>query len=155
MAALAIFVATTQLTSAQSESSEQGIVFVINADQTIPNPSLGGSNPNGTGAFVINADGSEVGFTFTYSDLTGPPTAMHFHNAAAGESGGVAQKICGQGPQAGLISSCPSGNSGTVAGVWQIPSASLTNLLNGNLYVNIHTSTNGGGEVRGQMSAAE
>ena len=142
----------TQFTIAQDESLEQAITFAIGPDQEPGNVSLGNSNPSGTGAFVINADGSFVGITFAYSDLTGTPSAMHVHNAAAGENGGVVQKICGQGPSAGLLDNCPSGTSGIIAVIWELSSDMLDELLAGNLYINIHTAQNGGGEIRGQMT---
>ena len=139
-------------THAQEESLEQAITFVLGPDQEPGNVNLGSNNPSGTGAFVINANGSAVGIAFTYSDLTGAAGAMHIHNAAAGENGGVVQAICGSGPQPHLLDECPSGRAGTVAVVWELPANMLNELLDGNLYVNIHTSQNGGGEIRGQMT---
>jgi len=152
---IAIFWVSVIFPLAQDESQQQAVIFAIGLDQEPGNVSLGSSNPSGTGAFVISGTGSHIGITFTYSDLTGPAAAMHVHNAPAGENGSVVQTICGGGPPPALLDSCPSENSGTIAAVWAIPSDLLSELLDGDLYVNIHTSSNGGGEIRGQLVIGE
>lgn len=105
----------------------------------------------GMGAAVVNAARTEVGFAFTYSGTSGPVTQAHFHRGASGEAGPVVQTICGE-PAPALSGPCPSGNSGTVTGIWRIPQAMVADWLAGRIYVNFHTALNPGGEIRGQIT---
>ena len=100
---------------------------------------------------MVNAARTEVGFVFTYSGTSGPVTQAQFHRGAAGEAGPVVQAVCGEPALAGA---CPSGNSGTVAGVWRIPQAMLADWQARRLYANFHTAMHPGGEVRGQITPA-
>ena len=98
----------------------------------------------GTGAFRLDDEG--LHYTITVSELSGDITNAHFHRAAAGISGGVVHGI----------NSTFSGN--TAQGVW-LTEDTLTGeligaLLAGELYINIHTAENGGGEIRGQVLVA-
>ena len=75
----------------------------------------------------------------TYSGLSGPATAAHFHGPAeAGKNAGVAVAI----PNAG---SSPAEGSATLT------DAQATDLTAGKYYVNVHTAANPGGEIRGQV----
>ncbi|MBI3579580.1 MAG: CHRD domain-containing protein, partial [Ignavibacteriales bacterium] len=94
------------------------------------------------GTFILNANGTQLTYNITINGLT--PTAAHFHNAAAGVVGSVVRNL--------------SFVNGTASGVWSSTDASqpltdllLTELLKGRLYVNAHTTANGGGEIRGQV----
>ena len=76
--------------------------------------------------------------------LSGPITGSHFHNGAAGTSAGVVKTV--------------SFTGNTVSSVWNSTDASqpltdllLSELLRGRLYLNVHTSANAGGEIRGQV----
>ena len=106
----------------------------------------------GTGAVVLNAARTEVGFAFTYSGMSGAVMQAHFHRGASGEAGPVVQTICGE-PGPALAGACPSGNAGTVAGVWRIPQAMVADWQAGRIYVNFHTAMNAGGEIRGQITS--
>jgi hypothetical protein len=87
--------------------------------------------------------GSAAGFT----DLSGAATAMHIHGPA------------GPGTNANvLISLVPYNftapnptNGGVIYGNILVPTNVVPNLLAGLTYVNIHTATNPGGEIRGQL----
>jgi Cu/Zn superoxide dismutase len=88
-----------------------------------------------------------LAFAVTVDGLSGPITAAHFHQGAPGVNGGVVRAITEF-----------SGN--TALGVWKPTDASpltaalITELLKGNLYMNLHTSANPGGEIRGQVRLA-
>lgn len=99
----------------------------------------------GTGAFVLNAAGTELSYSITVNGLT--MTAAHFHNAPAGTNAGVVRNL--------------SFTNNTAVGVWRSTDATqpltdslLSELLRGRLYVNVHTSANPGGEIRGQVLLA-
>jgi CHRD domain len=78
-------------------------------------------------------------YTINYSDLSGDPMAAHFHGpAASGENAGVAVPI-----------SAPMSNP--IKGTATLSDAQANELMAGKWYVNIHTSANKGGELRGQV----
>ncbi|MFN8546770.1 MAG: CHRD domain-containing protein [Candidatus Eisenbacteria bacterium] len=75
----------------------------------------------------------------TVDGLTGAITAAHIHNSPIGVGGGV------------VFNLGPSFVGNTCTATWAIPAASVTDLYKGNLYVNVHTAANPGGEIRGQL----
>lgn len=107
---------------------------------------------NGLAALVLNAARTELGFVLTYSGLSGPATAMHFHRSKPGEAGPVVHAIC---PALGIP--CPAGTSATLSGIWKRDDAQaltadlIDALLKGELYLNVHTALNPPGEIRGQI----
>jgi hypothetical protein len=76
----------------------------------------------------------------SYSGLTGPATAAHFHTGEAGKNGGVAVPIF-----AGASAKSPFEGSAT------LNDTQAADLMAGKLYVNIHTAANKAGEIRGQL----
>ncbi|MBI3111003.1 MAG: CHRD domain-containing protein [Ignavibacteriales bacterium] len=117
------------------------IFFTAKIDGSQENPPVT-TNASGTGAFVLNAAGTELAYNITVNGLT--MTAAHFHNGAAGTNAGVVRNL--------------SFIDNTATGVWRSTDASqpltdslLSELLRGRLYVNVHTSANPGGEIRGQV----
>lgn len=116
----------------------------ITVNQEVPAVTVN-SDGSGTGAFTLDDTMSELDFRITFSNLTGPIVAAHFHVGAANESGPVVRTITGDF----------SGNTAT--GKWQstdsepLTPALVDALLKGNLYINIHTAANGPGEIRGQI----
>lgn len=93
-----------------------------------------------TATGVLNVDYDKntksLKYTITYSGLT--PTAMHFHKGAVGVAGGVEKEIVGP---------YSSGMTGTIT----LSAAQETDLLANNWYLNIHTTANSAGEIRGQV----
>ncbi|WP_024510498.1 CHRD domain-containing protein [Bradyrhizobium sp. ARR65] len=96
----------------------------------------------GTGTADIDYDpaSKKLSWTVTYSGLTGPATAAHFHGPAeAGKNAGVAVAI-------------PNATSSPVKGSATLTDAQAADLEAGKYYVNIHTSANPAGEIRGQVT---
>jgi CHRD domain len=96
----------------------------------------------GTGTADIDYDKATKKLTWklTYSGLTGPATAGHFHGPAEpGKNAGVAVAI----PNAGTS---PAEGSATLT------DAQAADLEAGKYYVNVHTAANPGGEIRGQVT---
>ena len=77
----------------------------------------------------------------SYSGLSSGPTMAHLHTGAIGANGGVAVSFTG----------FPTTTSGVYNAAVKLTSAQKTSLLANLLYVNIHTATNGGGELRSQL----
>ena len=127
-----------------------GFTAVLNTTQEIPRPTIpAGLNPSGTGnfGFVPNPAGTvDFGFRITVDALSGPITAAHFHIGRAGEAG---PPIRGFTPE--------EINGNTIKGRWkETDSSPLTRerrrqLFSDSIYVNIHTTLNGPGEIRGQV----
>src|SRR5207244_4979899 len=101
-----------------------------------PNSSAG----KGTAEIDYDAASKKLSWKVTYSGLSGPATAAHFHGPAeAGKNAGVAVAIPNQG-------SSPVEGSATLA------DAQAADLMAGKYYINIHTAANPGGELRGQVT---
>jgi hypothetical protein len=95
----------------------------------------------GTGTADIDYDAAtkKMSWKLTYSGLSGPATAAHFHGPAeAGKNGGVAVAI-------------PNATSSPAEGSATLTDAQAADLLGGKYYVNVHTAANPGGEIRGQV----
>lgn len=91
----------------------------------------------GTGTLAIGSDGSVSG-SVTTTDISG--TAAHIHEAAAGANGPV------------IIPLAKDGNTYTVPAGSRLTELQLASLRAGNLYINVHTAANPGGEIRGQLN---
>src|SRR3954447_8353431 len=96
------------------------------------------SAAKGTADLDYDAASKKLSWKLSYSGLAGPPTAAHFHGPAeAGKNAGVAVAI-------------PNATSSPVEGSATLTDAQAADLLGGQLYLNIHTAANPGGEHRGQ-----
>ena len=109
--------------------------------------SVGAEAPGKTGPGVGNAEGSfdsstsKFTYTITYSGLSGPVTAAHFHGPAApGANAGVALDMKGD-----LAS--------PIHGETTLTADQAEWLTKGLWYINLHTAENPKGEVRGQVLA--
>ena len=87
--------------------------------------------------------GASAGFT----NLTGPATGMHIHGPAG--PGTNAAVIVNLGPL--LFAPVDPASGGIILGTVPIPTNEVANLLAGLHYLNIHTATNSGGEIRAQL----
>ena len=97
------------------------------------------SAATGTADLDYDPASKKLSWKLSYSGLSGPATAAHFHAAEAGKNGGVAVAI----PNAG---SSPAEGSATLT------DAQAADLLAGKYYVNVHTAAHPGGEIRGQVT---
>ncbi|MGY8664698.1 CHRD domain-containing protein [Bradyrhizobium sp. UFLA05-109] len=98
------------------------------------------SSGTGTADLDYDAASKKLSWTVTYSGLSGPATAAHFHGPAeTGKNAGVAVAI-------------PNAASSPVKGEATLTDAQAADLLSGKYYVNIHTAANPGGEIRGQVT---
>lgn len=108
-----------------------------------PNPVAGAF---GTAVLELNESGTELTYQITVTGLSGAINAAHFHGPALpGVSAGVVRAI--------------QFNGNYAEGVWRSTDATqpLTPALSqalkdGLLYINLHTTLNGPGEIRGQVN---
>ena len=123
-------------------ASAEVIPITVSMDGAQANAGAGtGSAGTGTADLTFDTASKVLTWSITWSGLTGDPTLMHFHgpalpnqNAAVRVSTGVA------GPPV-------EGNAILAAG-------DEADLLAGLWYLNLHTSTSSGGEIRGQVEIA-
>jgi hypothetical protein len=87
---------------------------------------------------TYDTDSKKLTWKGSYSGLTGPVTAAHLHGPApAGKNAGVMIPISPAGP--------------AFEGSATLNDAQAKALMDGDLYVNVHTEANKGGEIRGQL----
>ncbi len=94
----------------------------------------------GSGEFTIETDGT-VSARVMFQGLTGPPNAAHIHEGPPGVAGPVRVPF----DVAGAL------NTITGDGTARLTAAQQQTLFAGGMYFNIHTDTNGNGEIRGQI----
>jgi hypothetical protein len=140
-ATIAACLAVTALISAAPALAEV-VHFTAKLDgasETPPNDSKG----TGDADVTLNTDSREITWTVTYSGLSGPAVAAHFHGPAGpGKAAPVAV------PMTPPLAS-PIKGSATISDV------QVGNLRAGMWYVNIHTAKVPGGEIRGQLTTAQ
>lgn len=105
----------------------------LSGQQEVPPLSVPGS---GSGSFRVAEDGTITG-SVTTKDVAG--TMAHIHRGAKGVNGPVIVPL----EKKGDTYSVPAGR--------KLTAAQMNDLKAGNLYVNVHTAKNKGGEVRGQI----
>lgn len=108
----------------------------------------------GNATVVLNAAGTQLSVSVQFQNLSSVYTASHIHGpAAAGTNAGVkwgfvgapAGWVFGAGNQSGTLTNF------IVNGILPVD---VTNLNAGNFYVNIHSATFPGGELRAQLGSA-
>jgi hypothetical protein len=109
------------------------VKVTLAGDQEVPPVKSAGA---GGGTITIGADKSVSG-SVTTTGITG--TAAHVHEAATGKNGPV------------IIALTKDGDTYTVPAGAKLSDAQYASFLAGNLYVNVHTAANAGGEMRGQL----
>lgn len=105
----------------------------LTGNEEVPPLSVAGS---GSGAISIGADGSVAG-SVTTTGVEG--TMAHIHMGARGANGPV------------IVPLTKSGDTYSVPAGAKLNEAQMQAFKAGNLYVNVHTARNKGGEVRGQL----
>ena len=101
-----------------------------------PNASTG----TGTADIDYDAATKKLSWKLTYSGLSGPATAAHFHGPAE------------PGKNAGVAVAIPNAIEDPAEGSAILTDAQAADLMAGKYYVNVHTAANPGGEIRGQVT---
>lgn len=137
----------------------QGSVVVADATPPTINTVLNGANERpaaitttGVGAAVFTVNGATVNYVVTFARLSGAPIMAHIHGP-----GNSTQAV---GVLVDFPTTGQTQNNGVLTGSFNAASIrnaaiSLDSLLvlmrNGNAYVNVHTTQNPAGEIRGQL----
>lgn len=114
---------------------DHALVADIDGAQQVP---MVNTTAFGLGTFELARHNGSLRFNVVLNGLSGPIVAAHFHMGTMGTNGPVVQDL----------GSFISGNmiSGEVD-----PTAFLSDLMAGDIYINIHTAANPNGEIRGQL----
>jgi hypothetical protein len=95
----------------------------------------------GSADITYDTESMELSWTIEHSGLSGDVTAAHFHGPAA------------EGENAGPI--VPIEMSDLAEGSATLDETQANSLMEGMLYVNLHTAEHPDGEIRGQVMAAD
>jgi hypothetical protein len=133
-AASAVLLASASPSSAATEKFKADLK---GSSEVPPNTTTG----SGTVTVTYDPATKQITWDGTYSGLSGPATAAHFHGPAEpGKNAGVAVPI--------TPATSPLKGSATLT------DAQAVDLEAGRWYVNVHTEANKGGELRGQLMKA-
>jgi hypothetical protein len=125
---------------ARSEANRVLVGTTLTSAEEVPTPTgnVGDARGSFSATVTRSATGATVTWRLTFSGLTGPAIAAHIHTAPRGTAGPVSVPLCGP---------CESVETGTAP----MNATVLEALHAGRTYVNVHTRTNPGGEIRGQL----
>ena len=161
LAVLSAGLLVTSLAGA-SGGGKKNVKANLTGFQEVPAVSSFGS---GTFRATIDDDAQTITYELSYGGLNSTAMAAHIHLGQRGANGGVAAFLCGGGDKP----PCPAGTGGTetVSGVIDaadvigpdaqgIAPGEFDELVRairaGVTYANVHTMTQPGGEIRGQIS---
>lgn len=116
--------------------------YVVNLNGT-----QAGTGSPGTGTVNITLDTvtGAINVSGNFSGLTGNRSDQHIHGPApVGGTAGVFFPLSGTGT-----------TSGTITGSGTLTATQIGYITSGNAYVNVHSSTFGSGEIRGQIFVPE
>ncbi|MFN2578127.1 MAG: CHRD domain-containing protein [Pyrinomonadaceae bacterium] len=134
-----VFVVSNSNGAVYEISGKQPTLFVANltgAQETPPNSSSGA----GTATVLLSPDETSARVSLNFSGLSSAQTDAHIHGPAAA---GVI------GP---ILFPLPNGNASDF--LISLTPTDVSNLKNGQLYVNVHSANFPNGEIRGQFGAA-
>jgi len=146
---LAVAATTWLAAAAPADAHLASGSFRLDSRQEIP-PPVNAEIADGTAILTlvqVPTPGGGVTFSLTYDitvqNLTGVPTAAHLHDGVAGTAGP---------PVFALTFTSATLGAGTLAGeITGLDFADVESILGERWYVNVHTSENPAGEVRGQL----
>lgn len=127
--------------------AREGYTIVLNGAQERPTPVA--TAGYGVGVVSIDRDQDNAHFMSVWGGLSGPATAGHFHVGSAAQAGAVIYNLI-------PFFDNPT-NPTALYGYWRstdatpFTTARSLDFRNENIYQNLHTAANGGGEVRGQV----
>ena len=121
--------------------------------------SMSGANENpknnspasGTTAVRLNHGQGTVCYDMSVSNLTTAPSMAHIHKAPAGDNGGIVVHLFGSGGAAAPTTTSFTLSNVCLSGISQALIKDITQNPD-QYYVNVHTQTFPGGEIRGQLS---
>ena len=143
VAVIALAFAGVAVAATQGDSYK--VSTSLKASSEVPKPT--GAPAGATGSFTGTAvelanDKAKVTWKLTFSHLSGKAIAAHIHIGKPGKAGPVVLALCGP---------CNTGQKGS----GMLTHAQFAKLEAGAGYVNVHTTKNPGGEIRGQIKVSD
>jgi Cu/Zn superoxide dismutase len=146
MAAIVVSATVIACNDDNETTAPTTVTFATTLNGAGENPA---KNVPGTGTVTIVKSAGTYTYTINYTGMTGALTGAHIHGpATTGVNANVIVPFstAGAGPSGTLSGTFTSTNTPTIS------NDSLDVLMRtGNAYVNLHTATNPGGEIRGQL----
>lgn len=133
---LSILIAVVVLAFSGAARAETFFAYLSGAQE---NPAVA-TSATGYARVVLNESTQTINYTVVYTGLSSAQTAGHIHTAALGVNGPVTIGFAVVG-----------GTAGTITGSSAITAPQIATLRAHGMYVNIHTTNNAGGEIRGQL----
>jgi CHRD domain-containing protein len=124
------------------------LTATLDAAQEVPAPTGVSSAAGGTATFTVGEDASgqtSLVYQITVHDLTGPAIADHIHLAPVGTAGNIVVPLDATTLMGARIL------DGTTVTPPTTVDDFLVALFDGGTYVNVHTTANSKGEIRGQI----
>jgi len=128
---------------AHAQTSTTVLTSTIDADQEVPTPAPATDGATGTATVTFDHSDNSIVLSGTVTGLTGDAQMAHIHGPAAI---GVTAPVLVTLVLGGTDLSNP-----TLSFSGPFPAANVDDLLNGLMYINVHTAANAPGEVRGQI----
>jgi hypothetical protein len=163
---LALLAAATMLLAAACNDDDDGTgpngeaeVFTATLSPAAerPDPVTTAPGAAGTATATLSASGEQIEWEVSFENLTGNPTAAHIHGPAGPEET--------ENPIVNFAGAIPASRNGTITATTLRSVGGLLNgvsfdslvtlLRGGNVYVNVHTTLNQPGEIRGQLGPDE
>lgn len=116
--------------------SETAIVANLTGSQEVPAVT---TTATGLGIFTLSQNQEKMKFRVALAGLSSAVTAAHFHIGAFGASGSV------------VVNLLPNLTGNVIEGEIVPTAAFLAALSQGQVYINVHTTNNPTGEIRGQL----
>lgn len=139
LALASLTLAAAALTGCASMNAPSNMVALSTALRGANEVPANASPATGTVDAVLNKDTNLLRWKISYTGLTGPAMAGHFHGPAAVTA------------NAGVVLGWTTAENGS-EGSATLTAAQAADLMAGRWYANIHTKANPGGEIRGQMT---
>jgi len=131
---LVVLAASTSIFTPVSAETVKLKAILNAASEVPPNDSTG----KGSADVSYDTTSKTLSWKVTYSDLTGPATAAHFHGPAE------------PGKNAPVVIPFKDASSGA-EGSATLTDEQAADLLGGKFYINVHTAAHKGGEIRAQV----
>ena len=139
---LILLIGVASINSRPAYATISSCVASLDGSQEVPSVDTSGS---GSANMTFDSSSNQLSWSIQFSGLSGPASAAHFHGPAlGGVNAGVQVNI-------GDISGLDSPMNGSAV----LSAEQASSLLDGMMYINIHTESNPNGEIRGQVTCAE